>query len=213
FEIAHVYLPRPDQPLPKEPTRLALVSGQDFRGLKGIVEALLKRLHIAAPLSARAVSVPLFAAGRAAELLLGETHLGFLGEVDADRLEAMELRGSCSAAELEFDVLMSQAELIARYHPLPPFPAVVRDLSLEVDRSLTWADLSAVAASAAGSTLETVEYLDTFQGGNLPPDRESVHFSLTFRHPERTLTGEEVDRAVKAVVDACVAKFQAKLRS
>ena len=47
FEIANVYLPRADTPLPDEPTRLALVSGRDFRGLKGIVEALLARLHIA----------------------------------------------------------------------------------------------------------------------------------------------------------------------
>ena len=61
--------------------------------------------------------------------------------------------------------------------------------------------------------LQSVEYLDTFQGGNLPPDKESVHFCLTFRHPDRTLTGEEVDHAVKAVVDACVAKFHAKLRT
>ena len=36
FEIAHVYLPRPDQPLPDEPTRLALVCGRDFRQIKGV---------------------------------------------------------------------------------------------------------------------------------------------------------------------------------
>ena len=47
FEIANVYLPRPGQALPDEPTRLALVSGRDFRGLKGVVEALLDGLHVA----------------------------------------------------------------------------------------------------------------------------------------------------------------------
>jgi phenylalanyl-tRNA synthetase beta chain len=46
----------------------------------------------------------------------------------------------------------------------------------------------------------------------LPEDQQSVHFSLTFRHPDRTLTGDEVERAVKAVVDACIHRFQAKLR-
>ena len=45
FEIANVYLPRAGAPLPDEPTRLALVTGRDFRGLKGVVEALL----VAAP--------------------------------------------------------------------------------------------------------------------------------------------------------------------
>ena len=56
-----------------------------------------------------------------------------------------------------------------------------------------------------GPTLEAVQYLDTFQGGNLPEDKQSVHFSMVFRHPERTLTGEEVERAVKSVVEACEA--------
>ena len=90
---------------------------------------------------------------------------------------------------------------------------MVRDLSLVV---------AAVArlvrprrgrvARPPGPTLEAVDYLDTFQGGNFPEGRQSVHFGLTFRHPERTLTGEEVERAVKAVVDACRDRFKANPR-
>jgi len=89
---------------------------------------------------------------------------------------------------------------------------VVPESLMKNDRALSWALLSATVRQAAGPTLTAIEYLDTFQGGNLPEDRQSVHFSMTFRHPERTLTGEEVDRAVKSAVDACAANFQAKLR-
>ncbi len=39
FEIANVYSPRNGATRPEEPTRLALVSGRDFRGLKGVIEA------------------------------------------------------------------------------------------------------------------------------------------------------------------------------
>jgi phenylalanyl-tRNA synthetase beta chain len=212
FEIANVYLPRPDQGLPDEPTRLTIVAGRDFRGLKGVVEGLVERLHVAAPLAARPVEIPLLARGRAAELRLGQARLGYLGEVDPARLEEFELREACSAAELDLDVLLKGAELVARHQPLPPFPAVVRDLSLVVARVLPWAELSETVIGAAGPTLESVHYLDTFQGGNLPEDKQSVHFSMVFRHPERTLTGEEVEGAVKAVVEACEARFQARLR-
>jgi phenylalanyl-tRNA synthetase beta chain len=212
FEIANVYLPRNDRALPDEPTRLAMVSGQDFRGLKGTIEALLERLHLDAPLRARPAEIAWFAPGRAAELLLGETHLGYLGEIDAGQLAALELRTSCSAAELEFDILIRQAQLVPRYHPLPPFPPVMRDLSLVVARSLPWDELAAAVWDSAGANLAAVDYLDTFQGGNLKDDQESVHFSMTFRHPDRTLTGEEVERAVSAVVDSCAQRFGAALR-
>ena len=46
-----------------------------------------------------------------------------------------------------------------------------------------------------------------------PTSMQSVHFSMVFRHPERTLTGEEVERAVKSVVEACERRFSAKLRA
>jgi phenylalanyl-tRNA synthetase beta chain len=212
FEIAHVYLPRPGRDLPDEPTRLAIVSSRDFRGLKGVIEGLLSRLHVADPLVARPVEAPFFADGRIAELLVGETHLGFLGEVSPARVEAFELRDGCTAAELEFDVLLARARLVARHRPLPPFPPVVRDLSLVVPRTLSWSDLAATVRESGGPQLVAVEYLDTFQGGNLADDVQSVHFGMTFRHAERTLTGEEVDGAVKGIAESAAARFGARLR-
>jgi phenylalanyl-tRNA synthetase beta chain len=212
FEIANVYLPRPGQTLPHEPTHLAIVSGREFFEMKGVVEDLLARLHIEDRLEAKTFAHPFFTAGRAAELRVGGTRLGLIGEIDAARLEALGHRGTCSAAELSLDVLQGRAELIPRYRPLPPFPAVSRDLSLVLARSTPWEELADVARQAAGNTLESLEYLDVFVGGDLPDGKHSLHFGLRFRHAERTLTGEEVDRAVKAVVDACASRFQATLR-
>jgi phenylalanyl-tRNA synthetase beta chain len=213
YEIANVYLPCDGQTLPDERTRLALVSGRDFRGLKGVIESLMARLHVEPAMIVRPAEITLFAAGRAAELLLGETHLGYLGEIDKARLEAFELRERCAAAELEFGVLLERARLVPTHHPLPPFPAVVRDLSLVVADTLPWSRLCEVVTEAAGPTLESSEYLDTFVGGNLSEGSQSVHFSMVFRHRERTLTGEEVERAVKSVVDACESQLAAKLRT
>jgi phenylalanyl-tRNA synthetase beta chain len=213
FEIANVYLARPGHALPLEPTHLALVSGGDFRVLKGVIETLLEGLHVKASLTSRPESGQLFAAGRSALLSLGDEHLGFLGEIDPQALEQFELRESCVAAEIDFDVLLKRADLVAQQRPLPPYPAVVRDLSLVLSRAVQWGELDQVVNRAGGSNLETVSYLDTFRGGNLPEDMQSVHFSMVFRHPERTLTGEEVERAVSKVVDECERRFSARLRA
>jgi phenylalanyl-tRNA synthetase beta chain len=213
FEIANVYLPRPGQPLPEEPTRLGLVCGRDYLGLKGVIESLCARLHAAGALEARAARLPLFTPGRCAELLLAGTHLGFLGEVSAAARAALDLREPCAAAELELGVLSAHAVLIPSYRALRPFPAVSRDLSLVVTQSLAWSDLAHVVTAAAGPALESIDFLDTFQGGNVAAGKQSLHFGLRFRHPERTLTGEEVESAVKAIVNACAARFESTLRA
>ena len=118
----------------------------------------------------------------------------------------------CSVAELEFQLLQDRATLVPQARPLPSYPAVERDLSLVVDVNLPWSELALAVRKAAGASLQAIEYLDTFTGGNVPAGRHSLHFGLTFRHPERTLTGEEVERAVKGIVAACEARFGANLR-
>jgi phenylalanyl-tRNA synthetase beta chain len=215
FEIAGVYLPKPAAgTLPDEPSRLSMVSGRDFSGLKAVVEAVLDRLHIPVlDLSAAPFDHPLFTPGRAAALGLGGKPLGWLGEVAAPRRDAFELRGAASAAELDLAALIAGATLIPRYAGLPSHPGVMRDLSLVIASDLPWSDLAATVRPAAGPCLESLDFLDTFQGGDLPPDRQSLHFGLRFRHPERTLTGDEVDQAVAAVVEACAKRFQATLRA
>ncbi len=213
FEIAQAYVPRDGRPLPDEPTRLAIVAGRDFLGLKGVVEALLDRFHVADRLAAAPVDRPPFAPGRAAALKLGDAHFGYLGEVALESLATFGLRGACSIAELEFDVLVDQADLVPRYRPLPSQPAVARDLSLVVPEALPWAELAEAARTAAGPSLESLRFLDTFRGPGIADGWHSLHFGLTFRRPDRTLTGDEADAAVAQVVAACAARFGASLRS
>ena len=213
FEIAHVYLPRPGQPLPDEPTHLALVAGSDVFGLKGMVEALLDRLHVRGELQTRPLDLPPFAPGQSAELWLDEARLGYLGEIDRAQLDAFNLKTPCVGAELVFDLLRERADLVPGYRPWPSSPALARDLSLVVPRSLSWASLAEVVRSAAGTSLEELTYLDTFRGGNVPEEHQSLHFGLRFRHPDRTLTGEEADRIVGEIVAACVTKIGATLRA
>jgi len=213
FEIANVYQALPGEGLPNEPTRLALVSSRDYFGLKGVIEALVDRLNAGEDLVVRPADVSLFTPGRCAELLLGDSHLGYLGEINHVATADLELRELCTAAELEFGVLESRSELVASYRPLPPYPAVTRDLSLVISQQLAWSDLATVVTEVAGSTLEAIEYLDTFKGGTVPAGKQSLHFGLRFRHPERTLSGDEVERGVKAIIDACSTRLEATLRS
>ena len=213
FEIAHVYLPRADAPRPDEPPRLAILAGRDFPGMKGVVEALLGRLHAGAGLEARPSDQSLFAPGRQAELMLGGKHLGYVGEIGRAQLDAFELRAVCAAAELDLDVLIAHADLVPAYRPLPKSPAVTRDLSLVLGDKFSWSELADAARHAGGPILEAAQYLDTFRGGSVPAGSQSLHFGLRFRHPERTLTGEEVERAVGAIVEECKARFGATLRT
>ncbi|HUF12125.1 MAG TPA: phenylalanine--tRNA ligase subunit beta [Longimicrobiales bacterium] len=88
------------------------------------------------------------------------------------------------------------------YAPLPTHPAVERDLALLVPAAVPAGVVERSIRGAAGELLDAVAPFDVFRGAGLPAGSRSVAFRLRFRAPGRTLTDEEVDRAVERVLRA-----------
>ena len=85
-----------------------------------------------------------------------------------------------------------------RVEPLPRFPAVVRDVSLLVDDTLSASTVRDTIRHAAPIALVSVREFDRYQGRGVPPGKVSVSLRLTFRADDRTLTDDEVAAAMQA---------------
>ena len=218
FEIAKVYLPKTGS-LPDEERMLALTSGGDFFAVKGVLEALVSRLNPAAQLevvdaSLAGASRDLLAAGRACELKLGGQRLGFLGEVSEQGLKQFELRGKTTVAEVRVGQLIKAARLTPRYQELPAFPAIERDINLELPEATRWADVASVVRETSGAALERLEFKEIYRNDALrSAGRKSMLFSLTLRSREATLTNAEADALRASIVAGCSQRFGAVLRA
>lgn len=214
FEIARVYLST-DSGLPeqtREPLQLGLLSGRSFVDVKGVVETLVRRLNREAVLNVRPVAAPHFTPGRGAELLLNGEVWGWVGELDRQVTDRLDLRDTVCAAEVSLVRLEELANLIPQASPLPQYQAVDRDLNFVLDDDITWAALEATAREAAGALLERVSFGGQYKGKQIPDDKKSYVISLRYRSAERTLTSEEVDTAQARVIAACSEKLAATLR-
>lgn len=221
FEIARVYLPGGSE-LPREPLLTAMASSREIGEMKGVVEALLAQLHVEEltrrdqPRGPRFEVVPIdrpeFAPGRAGELRLADGVLGVLGQL-SDRLVAeFELRRPCVVVELFVDALEAAARLIPQFEPISQLPAISRELSLIVDEQTTWAEIESITRLVAGAHLEQVRFLDGYRGQPIATGRKSMHFDMTFRALDRTLTNDEVDRAQQAVIAEATHRLRATVR-
>ncbi len=211
FETAAIYLPREDA-LPEEKWALGVVSGRDFTAVKGVIEALLHALCPAAAFTVAVTDQPLFHPDRACHLLLNGQTLGYLGELSAPGLRQFELRTATVAAELDLRVIARVAELVRKFTPLSPFPAITRDLNLVVDEAIRWNALSTAVQAVGGAWLEAVEYRETYRDpAKDGPRKKRLLLSLVLRSPDRTLTSEEADAVRDAVVAACHSQLGATL--
>ena len=214
FELARAYLAADPGDPAAEPDRLGLACGWGFFAAKGVFETLLGKLGVTAELTAEPCDLPPFAAGRAARLSLGGEPWGWLGEGDERSLSAnpWNLRRPVTLAELDLAPLERFCEFVPQVTPPPQFPAVERDLNFVLDEATPWAALAAAARGAGGPLLTGTAFADSYRGSKLPAGKKSYVARLTFRSADRTLTGEEVDEAVSAVVDAAAAAIGAELR-
>ncbi|MDR7483906.1 MAG: phenylalanine--tRNA ligase subunit beta [Armatimonadota bacterium] len=212
FEIGRVF--RLDPRGPQERKSLAVVMrGRWMEGawdqppqhqevtlfhLKGILETLVRELR-AGTLSVEAGGPRWLHPGRSGRLSLDGQMLGLLGELHPEVAARFDLPGRTFVSELDLAGLLDRAVLQPRFLGLPRFPAVRRDVAVVAPLDLPHAVVCAALRDAAGPLLESVELFDAYAGPPLAPGQRNLAYTLTFRAPDRTLTGEEVDALVDRV--------------
>ena len=113
------------------------------------------------------------------------------------------------AAELKMDALFAARGAEPVYRPLPRFPAITRDLALLCDEDVSVGSLTECIRRGGGALLRSVEFFDVYRGKGIPQGKKSVAFSLTFRAADRTLTDDEVQKAMEKVQAVCAEKYNA----
>jgi len=199
--------------LPDEYTELALASTGDLAELRGAMETLVQHLAPRARLTVSPRDYPHLAPGRAATVLLDGKAIGSIGQISDPILHHYGLERPIAAAAVRFQPLIDAAQLIRIYEPLPRLPAVRRDLSIIVDESVTWQQLSEAIAGIDQPLRQSLAYVTTYRGKPVPSGRKSVTVALEYRAADRTLRREEVDSQVEEIIAAMRKDFSAELRS
>ena len=214
FEIAKVYLDSDPQRNERqsEPTMIGLVCGRDFSAVKGIVERLCQELNPESFPIAQPSDIRQFEPGRGAQLRLDGSVLGWVGELRREETEGAGVREAVTVAELHLHVLEDSARTVARYSPLPAYPAIQRDLNFVLDEAVAWEQLEQCVRAAAGPLLDSVTFGGQFRGNQIGPGRKSYVVSIRFQSPERTLTSVEVDELESSVIRSCGKELHAQLR-
>lgn len=215
YEIGTVYRPTEKGKLPIESQKAAIGiygNGIDFYALKGIVEKLLERLNIAEYDIEPVNDNPSFHPGRTARLTIGGKLLATIGEIHPKVAEAYGIGVKAYIAEVDVNTAYENRLGTRTHKPLPKYPATTRDLAFVCDKEIPVLKLQKAISEAVGKTLEKVALFDVYEGAQIESGKKSVAFNIRMRSPERTLTDDEADAAMKRAVKA-LNKMGINLRS
>jgi len=142
------------------------------------------------------------------------TVLGTVGQLDPGFAHTRGLTGSDAVyvAELDLRPLTTGRFDHLQATPVPRYPSITRDLSVEIDDALPAVRVRDTIRAAAGPALVSIKEIDRYQGPGIAAGAVSLSMRLTFRAPDRTLTDTEVQAATDDVVRALARAHRAKLR-
>lgn len=191
------------------PEQWGVVAGQvDFHDAKGDVEALLGLT--AAEFRFEPGAHPALHPGQTARVLRDGQPAGWIGALHPRLVRALDLERAPLLWELDEHV--SFAATLPVFKEISRFPSIRRDLAVVVEEELPVADLLQAIRAAGGALLTESKIFDVYRGERIDSGRKSVAFGLILQETSRTLTDDEADRVVAAVVARLESEFGAKMR-
>jgi phenylalanyl-tRNA synthetase beta chain len=147
--------------------------------------------------------------GRCAELIVNGKAVAHAGELHPRIIAAYGLPERSVAFAVALSALRDSQ--LVRPTTVGTMPAAVQDVALIVDSTVNAADVEAALRTGAGDLLESITLFDRYD--KIGDGKVSLAFTLVFRAPDRTLTGEEVSTMREAATAVAAAKFGAVVRT
>lgn len=114
--------------------------------------------------------------------------------------------------EINLDKLLAKKVSRMKYKEISKYPEVKKDIAIIVDNKVTSKEIEVNIKKAGGSLLSESEVFDIYTGKGIPDGKKSLAYSLTFASQNRTLTDDEINKAVEKIIERLEKELKAELR-
>ena len=151
----------------------------------------------------------------AAQIIVNGKPVGLCGQLLPARVRALDSRHPIYAAEIDTALLQKALTREVKFDEIPRFPAITRDIALEVPADLANGKLEDFFTTRKEPLLTGALLFDRFAdptGQKLPAGKKSLAYTLTYRDPAKTLSTAEVDTAHTKVMAGLLKAFPVTVR-
>ncbi len=142
-----------------------------------------------------------------------DRHLVEFGRIAGPVLKTFDIKQEVFAAEFNWDLIM---KLLKKhrilFESLPRFQVVNRDLSLMLDRKVTFESLRSLAFLTEKKLLKKVSLFDVYEGDKIDEGKKSYALSFTLLDKDKTLTDKQIDKAMLRIARAFESELGASVR-
>ncbi len=126
--------------------------------------------------------------------------IGYLGEVHPDVADNYKIGEKTYIAVLDMPALLPYTTYDRKYEGLAKYPAVTRDISMVVPKTVMVGEIEDMIVQRGGRILESCKLFDIYEGAQILAGYKSVAYSITFRAKDRTLEDKEVNSVMEKIL-------------
>ena len=140
------------------------------------------------------------------------TVIAQVGMLDAAVTKAIDVKEQVWYAELNWDYLLKKYKDKLVAEELPKFPEVRRDLSLVLDKAVTFEQVKQVALRTERKLLQGVNVFDVYEGDKIEAGKKAYALSFTLLDKQQTLTDKVIDGVMNRLMQQLEKQLGAIIR-
>lgn len=144
--------------------------------------------------------------------LVNKKPLVSLGLIQPKLAKLVDLKQPVFYADFDWQALLKLTTSKARYEEVVRFPDVRRDLSLVLDKSVTFEQISRLARQTERKLLRSVNVFDVYEGEKLADGKKSYSVSFLLQDSTQTLTDTTIDKTMQRLMAAFEQELDAVIR-
>ncbi len=156
------------------------------------------------------VNDPIFDYGMS--LMKGTKEIGKLGKVKSGLIKDFGIKQEIFYADLNTALLFKSANPKFVVQEVPKFPEVRRDLSLVLDKQVSFDEIREMVLSTEKRLIKEIVAFDVYEGDKIPAGKKAYALGFTLQDSEKTLTDAEIDKVMTRLMGAFEGKLGAVIR-
>ncbi|RZK50435.1 MAG: phenylalanine--tRNA ligase subunit beta [Pedobacter sp.] len=183
----------------------------NFYQLKAAVDAVLNRLGLNNFQMSESDTADL---AYGLKYFRGDKTLVQFGAVSAADRKQTEVDKDVWFADFDWQYLMEairKNKIINK--EVSKFPAVRRDLSMLIDKAVSFETLKGIAFKTDKKLVKEVQVFDVYEGNKLPEGKKSYALAFILQDEEKTLTDKQIDAIMQKIMHNLAQSAQAEIRT
>lgn len=111
-----------------------------------------------------------------------------------------EVRQPVFFAELDWDILRKAKPVKLKIADVPRFPAVIRDLSVVIDKKTGFDQIEQIVRQANRKLVREISVFDVYQGDKIEAGKKAYAMSILLQDEEQTLTDQKIDGLMNSIM-------------